>query len=83
MDLLMLIWLFPVVLIFHDFEEIMMMEKWVKRNSSTITDKLPPRIARRVIRQFSLSTAQFAVAVLLARWIEKNGLNLRGVPYEL
>lgn len=36
MDLLMLIWLFPVVLIFHDFEEIMMMEKWVKRNSSTI-----------------------------------------------
>jgi Protein of unknown function with HXXEE motif len=65
MDLLTLIWLFPVVFIFHDFEEIIMMEKWVKRNSSTITEKLPPRIARRVIRQFSLSTAQFAAAVLV------------------
>lgn len=65
MDLLTLIWLFPVVFIFHDFEEIIMMEKWVKQNTGNISEKLPPRLARRVLRQFSLSTAQFAAAVVV------------------
>ncbi len=60
-----LIWLFPIMFVLHDFEEIIMVEKWMKRNSIVMSEKLPKRIADRVIKQFSMSTAQFAVAVLV------------------
>lgn len=60
-----LIWLFPIMFVLHDFEEIIMVERWMKRNSTVIYDILPERIADRVINQFSMSTAQFAVAVLV------------------
>lgn len=65
LDLQTLIWLFPIVFIFHDFEEIIMMEKWMKQNANTIYEKLPKSMANRVIKQFSMSTAQFAVAVVV------------------
>ncbi|MBU8878843.1 HXXEE domain-containing protein [Bacillus sp. FJAT-29790] len=65
LDVQTLIWLFPIMFVLHDFEEIIMVERWMKRNSSVIYDKLPERIADRVINQFSMSTAQFAVAVLV------------------
>ncbi|MFJ7825850.1 HXXEE domain-containing protein [Psychrobacillus sp. NPDC096623] len=60
-----LIWLFPIMFILHDFEEIIMVERWMERNSTLIYDILPKKIADRVIKQFSMSTAQFAVAVLV------------------
>ncbi|MEH7226101.1 HXXEE domain-containing protein [Bacillus sp. JJ1566] len=64
-DVQTLIWLFPIMFILHDFEEIIMVERWMKRNSTVLYDILPDRIAKRVIKQFSMSTAQFAVAVLI------------------
>ncbi|WP_342430113.1 HXXEE domain-containing protein [Neobacillus sp. FSL H8-0543] len=64
-DVQTLIWLFPIMFILHDFEEIIMVERWMKRNSTIIYDILPKRIADRVIKQFSMSTAQFAVVVLV------------------
>ena len=42
-----------------------MVERWLERNSTVIYNLLPERIADRVIKQFSMSTAQFAVAVLV------------------
>lgn len=65
LDIQTLIWLFPIVFIFHDFEEIIMMEKWLKQNTNTIYETLPRRMADRVVKQFSMSTAQFAVAVVV------------------
>jgi hypothetical protein len=59
-----LIWLFPIVFIIHDFEEIIMLEAWVKNNSNEVLKKLPRKWANRVAKQFSMSTAQMAVAVL-------------------
>ncbi|QTD39505.1 HXXEE domain-containing protein [Sporosarcina sp. Te-1] len=64
-DLQTLIWLFPLMFILHDFEEIILIEKWMKGNSTRIYDVLPERIADKVMKQFSMSTAQFAVAVLV------------------
>nr|WP_144928746.1 HXXEE domain-containing protein [Paenibacillus bovis] len=64
-DIQTLIWLFPIMFILHDFEEIIMVEKWLKTNSKTIYDLLPEKMADRVIQQFSMTTAQFAVAVLI------------------
>lgn len=65
LDVQTLIWLFPIVFILHDFEEIIMAEKWLQRNAIIINEKLPPKLAERVLKQFSMSTAQFAVAVLV------------------
>ena len=60
-----LIWLFPIIFVLHDLEEIIMVEKWMNKNSAVIYDKLPRKIADKVIKQFSMSTAQFSVAVFV------------------
>ncbi|MBS4200513.1 HXXEE domain-containing protein [Bacillus sp. FJAT-49732] len=60
-----LIWLFPIIFILHDFEEIVMIEKWMKNHTNIIYEKLPRKMANRVIKQFSMSTAQFSVSVLV------------------
>ncbi|WP_316571763.1 HXXEE domain-containing protein [Neobacillus sp. YIM B06451] len=60
-----LIWLFPIMFVLHDLEEIIMIEKWMKTNSMVLYRKLPKSIADRIIKQFSMSTAQFAVAVFV------------------
>jgi hypothetical protein len=65
LDVQTLIWLFPIIFVFHDLEEIIMVEKWIKKNSDVIYEKLPRKIADRVIKHFSMSTAQFSVAVLV------------------
>ncbi|WP_107951635.1 HXXEE domain-containing protein [Lysinibacillus parviboronicapiens] len=59
-----LIWLFPIFFIIHDFEEIIMVEKWLTKNRNKLYERLPAKIADRIVKQFSMSTAQFAVAVL-------------------
>ena len=65
LDVQTLIWLFPIMFVLHDFEEIIMVEKWMEKNSDVIYERLPRKIADRVIKQFSMSTAQFTVAVLV------------------
>ncbi len=60
-----LIWLFPIMFIIHDFEEIIMVEKWLHNNQTNLYKRLPTKIADRIVKQFSMTTAQFAVAVLL------------------
>ncbi|WP_416825633.1 HXXEE domain-containing protein [Ectobacillus polymachus] len=64
-DVQTLIWMFPILFIFHDFEEIIMLEKFLNKNSGIFYERLPKKLADRVIKQFSMSTAQFAVAVLV------------------
>ncbi|MDD1505712.1 HXXEE domain-containing protein [Lysinibacillus sp. CNPSo 3705] len=60
-----LIWLFPIMFILHDFEEIIMVEKWLNKNATILYERLPKKMADRVMKQFSMSTAQFAVAVIV------------------
>lgn len=64
-DVQTLIWIFPIMFILHDFEEIILVEKWMSENSKKVCERLPRKIANRVIRQFSMTTVQFAVAVLV------------------
>lgn len=61
----LLIWLFPIMFILHDFEELIMTEKWMKRNANLLIQKLPTRIADRAITFFSKSTAQLSTTVLV------------------
>lgn len=64
-DVPTLIWIFPIMFILHDFEEIILVENWMSKHSEKMCEKLPAKIANRVIKQFSMTTAQFAVAVLV------------------
>ncbi|UUV26641.1 HXXEE domain-containing protein [Lysinibacillus sp. FN11] len=38
-----LIWLFPILFIIHDFEEIIMVEKWLQNNRHKLYERLPQK----------------------------------------
>ncbi|WP_438444776.1 HXXEE domain-containing protein [Gorillibacterium sp. sgz5001074] len=60
-----LMWLFPVVFMLHDFEEIIFIDGWWERHGSAVLPKLPARLRPRFLRIAQMTSAQFAVAVLL------------------
>ncbi|WP_438350032.1 HXXEE domain-containing protein [Paenibacillus sp. FA6] len=58
-------WLFLAVFMIHDFEEIIFVESWMKRNYATI-DKIIPKVARKLVKNMSeVKSSQFAVAVFM------------------
>jgi len=68
-DIQQLIWLFPIAFILHDFEEILLFEPWLKKNSglimSRIPDKAPAFLARQMPIILSKTTTQFAFPIFL------------------
>ncbi|AGK95508.1 HXXEE domain-containing protein [Clostridium pasteurianum] len=57
--LTIIIWLFPILFMIHDFEEIIMINPWKKRNREYIEEIKNKRIPF----EFNASTAAFAIAV--------------------
>lgn len=59
-----LIALFPIVFMIHDFEEIIMFRPWLERNRTDLKNRFP-KFHKFLIEKgiFSLSTSAFAVAV--------------------
>ena len=68
-DIQQLIWLFPIAFILHDFEEILLFEPWLKKNSglimSRIPDKAPTFLARQMPIILSKTTTQFTFPIFL------------------
>jgi len=64
MDIKLLITLLPVVFIFHDFEEIVMFEPWLKKNRGEIRRRFPRLDETLAKNHDRLSTPGFAVAVM-------------------
>jgi hypothetical protein len=60
-----LLWLFPIVFMLHDFEEIIFIEAWTRKNSVAVLDRVPARFRRIFQRVTDMTSAQFAVAVML------------------
>lgn len=60
-----LIWLFFAAFMIHDFEEIVVVEKWMKRNHGLVRSALPKPLRRRFDSFQHITSAQFAVAVAL------------------
>lgn len=58
-----MIWLFPVVFIIHDFEEIIMMPTWLAHNSEQLRRRFP-RLAT-VLDRYPVSSPGFSLSVLL------------------
>jgi hypothetical protein len=58
-EFISLIWLFPLIFMVHDFEEIIFQEWWFNKERSTLLKKYP-----KVAREYeSISTAGFSLAV--------------------
>lgn len=59
-QLLSLLWLFPVIFMFHDFEEILTVEKWMKTRGDGIFKRIPS-FAQKIYRSsFQMNTLHFA-----------------------
>ncbi len=58
-----LIWLFPIVFMIHEFEEIIFMRWWIRKNKESILIKYPKLGNRMVVQLESLSTEAFSLIV--------------------
>lgn len=58
-----IIWLFPIIFIFHDFEEIIFMEAWIKRNKSYLAEKFPKLFPKFSAHLDKITTSSFALGV--------------------
>ena len=64
MDIRWLIALLPAVFMFHDFEEIVMFEPWLRKNRGEVRRRFPPIDAVLARWHDGLSTPAYAVAVM-------------------
>jgi hypothetical protein len=63
LELSAVIWLFPVVFMLHDLEEIITVEKWLATNKKRVMNGLPAGLVRFLEPSLRMTTAQFAAAV--------------------
>jgi hypothetical protein len=59
----LLIWLFPIIFGIHDFEEIIVVEKWLSKNKEDLIKFLPKRAISLFEKNFARKTNQFSLAV--------------------
>lgn len=62
-SLVTLLWLFPIIFLIHDFEEIIFVESWFKRNYTKVLPRVPNNM-RKVFQELSIITAaRFSIPV--------------------
>lgn len=62
-DIKVIIWLFPIIFIFHDFEEIIFMKSWVRKNRHYLSERFP-KLSKRLLSHFdNITTPSFALGV--------------------
>ena len=62
-DFKTIVWLLPIVFMFHDFEEIIFFKSWITKNKETLSAKFP-KISKRFVARFeNLSVQAFSLAV--------------------
>lgn len=63
-DDISLLWLFPILFMFHDFEEILFVESWNAKYGEQIKEDIPPYMRRMYSTMTRMTTRNFAVDVL-------------------
>ena len=58
-----IMWLFPIIFMIHDFEEVIMFKPWVTKNAGFIKKRFPRLAARMLPHMEGLSTSSFALGV--------------------
>jgi Protein of unknown function with HXXEE motif len=66
LHIISVLWLFPILFMFHDFEEILTVEKWMKHNKEQVLAVLPKSARKFFYSSFQMTTVQFAEDVF---WI--------------
>lgn len=62
-DIKVMVWLFPILFIFHDFEEIIFMQSWVSKNRCYLCERFPT-LSKRLLPHFdNITTSSFAFGV--------------------
>ncbi|AGX43612.1 HXXEE domain-containing protein [Clostridium saccharobutylicum] len=58
-----ILWLFPIIFIFHDFEEIIFIEYWISKNRHYLYERFP-MLSKRLLPHFdNITTSSFAFGV--------------------
>ena len=63
LDLRDLIWLFPIAFMFHDFEEIILGEAWLKKNAEEIKARVPAFLAGQISSVLDKTTGELVLPV--------------------
>lgn len=58
-----LVWLFLIVFMLHDFEEIILVEHWIRNNRGKLNEVIPARLLSIKDNMENTTTAQFSVGV--------------------
>ena len=62
-DIKVMAWLFPILFIFHDFEEIIFMQPWISKNKCYLCERFPT-ISKKFLPHFeNITTSSFAFGV--------------------
>lgn len=59
-----LLWLLPILFMFHDFEEIIVIEAWSAKHGMRVEAALPPFIRKMYSSMMHMTTRNFALDVL-------------------
>lgn len=62
-DIKVMVWLFPMLFIFHDFEEIIFMQSWVSKNKRYLCKRYPVLSKRLLPHLINITTSSFALGV--------------------
>ncbi|MBU5267521.1 HXXEE domain-containing protein [Virgibacillus proomii] len=65
MDINTLILTFLVIFMLHNLEEVIMVERWVKKNYPRVKDKIPLFIQKEIDNFINVTAAQFALVVFI------------------
>lgn len=77
-----LMWLLPIVFMFHDFEEIIIFKPWMNANRAALEKRLPASVARIFARHGDISTSAYALAVA-EEFVVLSALTLIAVEWNL
>ena len=62
-DIKVVVWLFPMLFIFHDFEEIIFMQAWINKNRRYLCERFPT-LSKKLLPHFdNITTSSFALGV--------------------
>jgi len=62
MNIQILMMMFPVVFMFHDFEELCFLESWIRKNADSLRDKF---IAKNWLQYEGYSTAALGITIMM------------------
>lgn len=60
-----IIWLFPIIFIFHDFEEIIFVEAWIKRNKTDLVRQFPKMPKNLSAHMDNITTSSFIGVIIM------------------